>query len=88
VIEEAALHRTACQSGRRKESFPSNGKPSHAQFEFAERREIEWIRHKTITIGDLSQLFQAALRTFELGNGNGPVETDDSSACSRGGRSS
>lgn len=51
--------------------------PPAPQLELSQRRLVERVRAEPVAIGDACNLFEAALGTLVLSNGNGAVERND-----------
>src|ERR1700688_4786415 len=77
LLEELPLHRVTCKC----EGFPKmhEGVPmlSFAKLKFAERSMIERIAPEAVRISNRSKLFEAALRTLALRDGDGAVERNN-----------
>src|ERR1700677_5176310 len=76
-FKELAFQRIACQRKRCAEVFAGCLMPSTAQFKLTQCRRIEWVCGKTIAVNNRTHLFESALRSVMLGNGDGAVKRNN-----------
>ena len=77
LIEELSLHGIARESERRSEVLARDVIAAAAEFEFAERRMVERVGGEAIAVDDGANLFEPALGTFVLRDGDGAVQRND-----------
>ena len=71
------LHRIACQRERFPEVLARHGMTPSAKLKLGERGVVERILGEAVRVGDRANLFEAALRTLALPDGDGPIESDN-----------